>query len=145
MVTRVYYCDICHSRYDTEDEANHCEKKGKTKQGFPVGTIFKSFNEKMVFVVAGFRKRNHYGTYIAWGFRDTDAGDNAPKFKKDIKKPSGTCGFECYRESDGILGASEPNKKMPCYKRAVKLMKKLGVEPIPYKFDAVVLGDENAS
>lgn len=135
MVTTIYYCDICQSTYKTEDEASHCEKKGNMRQLFPIGTIFKSYHDKMVFVVAGFHGRNHYATYTAWGFRDTDVGDNSPKNKKDVKNPSGTCGFECYRDSGEIHGASEPDKKLPCYKRAVKLMKRLGVKPIPYKHD----------
>ncbi len=137
MVTQVYYCDICHSRYKTEEEASECESKGKMKQKFPVGTIIKQYHKDMVFVIAGFHQDDHHAHYSAWGFRDTDAGDNAPKLKKDIKKPSGTCGFDHWDGQSGIYGASEPDRNMPCYKRAVRTMKKLGVKPVAYKCDAI--------
>lgn len=119
-VVKVYICEICKDKFRTMKEAKECEAEGIPKL-LPIGLIFAlPGNDPMVFAVIK-RYPKHYGhhhTYNTWACRDTTAGDNA--------------GGDKYCSHDSWSLRYPPNKKIPSYKRMVKVLKWANIKPLNY-------------
>lgn len=140
-----FRCAICREKHETPEKAEWCFARGIGKQVLPRGAIVAlRGNDDMVFVVANFsvQRNQHTGGYRLWGFRDTDAGDNA----KDEY-----CGDELMHVEYVISGKTDQryyplpesdkwlrdiaesnykaNTKIPAFKRAVKFCKAMDIVP----------------
>lgn len=154
-MTTEYICDVCHSRYKAEKEAQECEALGVGVPVIPNGTIVSlghsNKREIMVFAVCANVVQQHTVSYGLWGTRNTTAGDNLGARE--------TCGDDLI-ELQRILGGTEKLdryytpaairnnvKKYKLtikelesaeYRRMVKHLKSVGMQPKIYDGEKLV-------
>ena len=140
-----FRCETCREWHKTAEEAQACYKRGIATQVVPQGSIIALNDDSMCFVVAEFHLGNykHGGSYLLWGFRDTQAGDNTGDRE--------FCGDELMHVEFAMTGDADPryyplpesrkwlmevaeskytvNTKTPAFARAVAFCKEQGLKP----------------
>lgn len=74
----LYQCEICRRIFRKKEEAERCEARGRPQE-YPVGMLFASGYDDIVFAVAGNHVEGHSNFIGAWAARDNSYGDNYDK------------------------------------------------------------------
>ncbi len=121
-----FQCDICRDKFDTLEEAQECEDKGRMEIP-PPGIIFGDNRPGDMYagIIFATTDRNdetdlyHHLMYDGrWAWRDNSSGDNVGKE---------LCGSGFYYGLDKL--DCHVNQNMPAFARAVKYLKSRGFTP----------------
>jgi len=140
-----YGCATCKRWHRKPEEAARCYAVGEGKQIVPSGSIIAlNGNDDMCFVVSSFHRQpnEHRGGYRLWGFRDTQAGDNAEdEFCGDdlmhveyvVAGQTNELYYPLPESDQWLRDIAEQNYKVntdiPAFKRAVKFAKAMELKP----------------